>query len=155
MAYVSPTEIQDIVDWIEFQAEDASFLTPLGVTMYQVVADNAPLMLDYINMSLANKYALQSSPLNSSVMTILKWATWAEVQYFAYRRSIIEEKKWGDEWMERVDSILNDIVNGKKSLGVPEQKTNASPSMWSEPRQFTITDDKSLFDNTYIDSVFD
>lgn len=150
MAYLSNDDLQEITDWIELQTGDADFLTPTGISMFQCVGNNAPRMLDYINSVLALKYAVQSSPLEDTTKTILMWLTWAEVQYFAYRQSVITEKTWADEWFERANDWLLNISKGYMTLTTPQVRIGSTPSFSSEPRQFTISNDTSTFTNENI-----
>jgi hypothetical protein len=151
MATVNDTDIQSIEDWISLECDDNSLYTPSGYTLNSLIASIAPKCLDLINSKIGHVYSAFESPLVSEILTILTYLTWAEIQYFAYRKSLISEKTWADVWWERSITWLDAIAEGKMIIPSSAKKTNASPAFYSQPIQFTL-DENIVNDN---DSAID
>lgn len=154
MATVSQDNINDIVDALEMELSDIDYLVALGRTSEQLISTIAPQMLDYINSFLFAMYEAQESPLESQTLTILTWLCIAEVLYLAYRRSVISEKEWADEWHDRAIGWLEMIAKGQMALSSPTRQSNYTPKFDAENRQFCGRD-TSGFDNTNIVNTFD
>jgi len=138
MANVSQSDLEAIVTDLEMEIADLDNLVATGRTAEQLVAQIAPKQLDYINSYLFAMYEPQESPLESQTLTILTWLVTAEVLYLAYRRSVISEKEWPDEWKERAENWLEMIAKGKMGLSSPTRQTNYTPKFDAEPRYFTM-----------------
>jgi len=156
MATVSQDDINDIVSDIEFEVADIDQIVPTGRTLEQMVAVIAPKQLDYINSRLFALYSPQDSPLDSQVLTILKMLTLAEILYFGYRTSVIDEKEWPDQWRNTAVEWLDEIAKGRMGLESPTRQSNYTPKFDGEPRYFTMrsSDDFTRSGITDLNNLF-